>query len=86
MSTRRFLPTTSKERTRTMPKESLITDSIVQRVALDWRGQEVSLNGSTSLQTVTDVLAAFPRLPPDSVFVIYGRAHRLILPHPANPD
>ena len=24
--------------------------------------------------------------PADSVFVIYGRAHRLILPHPANPD
>ena len=75
-----------RKRTQNMPKESLITDSIVERVALDWRGQEVRLNGSTSLQTVTDVLAAFPRLPADSVFVLYGRAHRLILPHPANPD
>ena len=46
-----------------MPRESLITDSIVQRVALDWRGQDLSLTGSTSLQAVTAVLAAFPRLP-----------------------
>ena len=57
------------------PESPSITDSIVQRVALDWRGQDLSLTGSTSLQTVTAVLAQFPRLPAGTVFVIYGRAH-----------
>ena len=69
-----------------MPRESLITNSIVQRVALDWRGQDPSLSAPTSLQTVTAVLAAFPRLPADTTFVIYGHAHSLLLPHPANPE
>ena len=69
-----------------MPRESLITDSIVERVALDWRGQDPGLTGYASLQAVTAVLAQFPRLPAGSVFVFYGRAHELVLPHPANPD
>jgi hypothetical protein len=69
-----------------MPSESLITDSIVQRVALDWQGQDLSLTGSISLEAVTAVLAQFPRLPPGTVFIIYGRAHKLLLPHPANPE
>jgi hypothetical protein len=69
-----------------MPRESLITDSIAQRVALDWRGQDANLTGSTSLEAVTAVLAQFPHLPAGRVFVIYGRAHELVLPHPANPD
>jgi len=68
-----------------MPSESLITDSIVQRVALDWQGQDLSLT-RTTLQAVTAVLAQFPRLPAGSVFIIYGRAHLLLFPHPANPE
>jgi hypothetical protein len=39
-----------------------------------------------SLQHVTAILSAFPRLAAGSVFVIFGRAHQLVLPHPANPD
>ena len=69
-----------------MPRESLITNSIVQRVALDWRGQDPSLTGYASLQAVTAILAQFPSLPAGRVFVIYGHAHELVLPHPANPD
>lgn len=69
-----------------MPRESLITDSIVQRVALDWRSSDPSLTGYASLQAVTAILAAFPNLPPGRVFAIYGHAHSLLLPHPANPD
>jgi hypothetical protein len=73
------------EKDTNMPTEPLITDTIVQRVALDWRGSNPGLTQSTSLQDVTAVLAAFPRLPAGHVFVIYGRAHSLLLPHPANP-
>jgi hypothetical protein len=40
----------------------------------------------TSLQHVTAILSAFPRLAASTIFVIYRRAHQLILPHPANPD
>src|SRR5271166_5983189 len=69
-----------------MPKESLISDTMVLRAPLDWRGSGPSLARLTSLRAVTAVLAAFPRLPAGSVFVIYGRAHQLLLPHPANPD
>ena len=69
-----------------MPQELLICDPIVERVALDWRGQDLGLSQSTSLQTVTAVLAQFPRLPPGAVFIICGRAHQLVLPHPANPQ
>jgi hypothetical protein len=69
-----------------MPTESLITDSIVQRVALDWRGQDPSRIGYASLQAVTATLSQFPTIPPGRVFVIYGQPHKLVLPHPANPD
>jgi hypothetical protein len=69
-----------------MAAESLVTDSIVQRVALDWRGQDASLTGSTSLDTVTAILAQFPDIPAGRIFVIYGCAHQLVLPHPANPQ
>jgi hypothetical protein len=40
----------------------------------------------TSLQHVTAILSAFPRLAASTIFIIYGRAHQLVLPHPANPD
>jgi hypothetical protein len=69
-----------------MAQESLICDSIVERVALDWRGQDLHLSRPTYLQVVTAVLAQFARLPPGTVFIVYGRAHQLILPHPANPQ
>jgi hypothetical protein len=69
-----------------MAQESLICDTIVERVALDWRGQDLGLNQPTYLYAVTAVLAQFARLPPSTVFIIYGRAHQLILPHPANPQ
>jgi hypothetical protein len=39
-----------------------------------------------SLQHVTAILSAFPRLAAGTIFVIFGRAHQLVLPHPANPD
>jgi hypothetical protein len=39
-----------------------------------------------SLQHVTAILSAFPRLAAGTIFVIFGRAHQLLLPHPANPD
>jgi hypothetical protein len=68
-----------------MPRESLVTDTMVQRVALDWRGQEANLSGSSSLEAVTAILAQFLNLPAGRVFVIYGCAHELVLPHPANP-
>jgi hypothetical protein len=69
-----------------MAKESVVSDTIVLRAPLDWRESGPSLARLTSLRAVTAVLAASPRLPAGSVFVIYGRAHRLLLPHPANPD
>ena len=69
-----------------MAKESLVSDTIVLRVALDWRGQDLSLTGTTSLHAITTVLAQFPRLPAGRIFVIYGRDHKLLLPHPANPE
>jgi hypothetical protein len=77
-----------------MAQESVVSDTIVVRVALDWRGSDLSLTRTTgpslarltSLRAVAAVLAQFPRLPAGSVFVIYGRAHELLLPHPANPD
>ena len=69
-----------------MAQEFVVSDSIVLRVALDWRDPDPSVPRLTSLQQVTTILSAFPRLGTGSVFVIYGRAHRLILPHPANPD
>ena len=69
-----------------MAKESLIFDTTVLRVAIDWRGSDPGLTRSTSLQAITAVLLAFPSLPAGSVFVIYGRAHSLLLPHPADPD
>ncbi len=69
-----------------MAKESLIADTIVRRVALDWRGQDLSLTGTTSLHAVTAILAAFPNLPPGRLFAIYGHAHSLLLPHPAISD
>jgi hypothetical protein len=40
----------------------------------------------TSLQHVTAILSALPRLAASTIFIIYGRAHQLVLPHPANPD
>src|SRR5260370_33102943 len=72
-------------RTPNMPRESLFTDSIVQRAALDWRGQDPDLTECASLQAVTAILSQFPTIPPGRVFVFYGHAHSLLLPHPANP-
>jgi hypothetical protein len=69
-----------------MAKEYVVADSIVLRVALDWRAADLSLPRLTSLQNLSAVLAAFPSLPPNSIFLIYGRAHRLVFPHPANPE
>jgi hypothetical protein len=40
----------------------------------------------TSLQHLTTIFSAFPRLATSTIFIIFGRAHRLVLPHPANPD
>jgi hypothetical protein len=68
-----------------MPKEPLITDTIVERVPLDWRGQDPSLTGYASLQAVTAILAQLASLPSGKVFIIYGDAHELVPPHPANP-
>ena len=45
-----------------MAKESLVSDTIVLRVAIDWRGQDLSLTGTTSLHAITTVLAQFPSL------------------------
>jgi hypothetical protein len=69
-----------------MDTESLISDTIAVRVGLDWRGSDPSLPRFTFLQAITDILAGFPSLHADSVFIIYGRAHKLILPHRANPE
>ncbi len=69
-----------------MAKEFVVSDTIVLRVPLDWRESGPSLARLPSLRAVADVLAQFPRLKPGTVFVLYGRAHYLILPHPANPD
>src|SRR5260370_21520799 len=72
-------------RTPNMPRESLFTDSIVQRAALDWRGQDPDLPECASLKAVPAILSQFPTIPPGRVFVFYGHAHSLLLPHPANP-
>jgi hypothetical protein len=69
-----------------MTQELLICDPIVERVPLDWRGQDLRESRPTYLQVVTAVLAQFARLPPSTIFIIFGRAHQLILPHPANPQ
>ena len=69
-----------------MDKEFVVPDHIVLRVALDWRESRPSLARLTSLRAVADVLAQFPRLAAGTVFLLYGRAHSLVLPHPANPD
>ena len=69
-----------------MAKEFVVPDHIVLRVALDWRESCPSLARLTSLRAVADVLAQFPRLAAGTVFLLYGRAHSLVLPHPANPD
>ena len=69
-----------------MPQELVVTDPIALRVALDWREPSPHLARLPSLRAVTGVLAQFPRLAANSVFVIHGRAHQLVLPHPANPD
>jgi hypothetical protein len=69
-----------------MAKEYVVADSIVLRVALDWRAADLSLPRLTSLQNLSAVLAAFPSLPPNSIFLVYGHAHQLLLPHPANPE
>ncbi len=69
-----------------MAKEFVVTDPIVLRVALDWRESGPSLAPLPSFRAVADVLAQFPRLKPRTVFVLYGRAHYLIHPHPANPE
>src|SRR5260370_9771254 len=58
-------------RTPNMPRESLITDSIVQRAALDWRGQDPDLTECASLQAVTAILSQFPTIPPGRVFVFF---------------
>jgi hypothetical protein len=95
MSTRRPLASrTTSRKDENMAQESVVSDTIVVRVALDWRGSDLSrtrttgpsLARLTSLRAVAAVLAQFPRLPANSVFVLYGRAHELLLPHPANPD
>jgi hypothetical protein len=69
-----------------MAKECVVTDTIVLRVALDWLDPDPSAPRLTSLQSVTAILSAFPRLAPDTIFIIFGRAHQLVLPHRANPD
>lgn len=69
-----------------MAQEFVVTDTIVLRVALDWQEPGPSRAPLPSLQTVTGVLAQFPRLKPGTVFLLSGRAHRLLHPHPANPD
>jgi hypothetical protein len=69
-----------------MAKECVVTDTMVLRVALDWRDPDPSVPRFTSLQHVTAILSAFPRLAPGTVFIVFGRAHQLVLPHPANPD
>jgi hypothetical protein len=67
-------------------KECVVTDTIVLRVALDWRDPHPSVPRFTSLQHLTAILSAFPRLATGTIFIIYGRAHQLVLPHPAEPD
>ena len=70
-----------------MAKEFVVSDWIVLRAPLDWRESGASLAPRLPcLQAVTGVLAQFSRLAAGTVFMIYGRAHRLILPHPANPE
>ena len=69
-----------------MAQEFVVTDTIVLRVALDWQEQGPTRAPLPSLRAVTGVLAQFPRLKPGTVFLLSGRAHRLLHPHPANPD
>jgi hypothetical protein len=67
-----------------MTEEIIIQETLSLKVGLD-RPTYDQGNTPTELETITDVLSKFPMLSPDSIFIAYGRAHRLVLPHEANP-
>ena len=68
-----------------MTEEIIIQETISLKVGLDRPTYD---QGGTpkELDTITEVLSKFPRLSPDTIFIVYGRAHQLVLPHEANPE
>jgi hypothetical protein len=68
-----------------MTEENIIQETLSLKVGLDRPAYD---QGGTpkELDTITHVLSKFQTLSPDSIFIAYGRAHQLVLPHEASPE
>ena len=70
-----------------MAKEFVVSDWIVLRAPLDWRESGASLAPRLPcLQAVTRSRKQCRPRGEETERGHHGRAHRLILPHPANPE
>ncbi len=69
-----------------LPKESLIAETMVVRLSLEPMEAVTDANPRSEADRIEAALQAISAVPDDTVVIFRGRAHKILKPHYANPS